>query len=66
MLINLSNDEEILECLASDDEFLEILLRKLMVSAVWCDTSQKYLRANLVLYHSRMSRSPTPMSLPCC
>lgn len=37
MLINLSSDEEVLECLASDDKFLEILLRKLMVSGLSCD-----------------------------
>lgn len=32
MLINLSSDQEVLECLASDDEFLGVVLRKLMVS----------------------------------
>lgn len=37
MLINLSSDEEILDCLASDDEFLETLLKKLMVSILSCD-----------------------------
>ncbi|EPS26519.1 hypothetical protein PDE_01456 [Penicillium oxalicum 114-2] len=30
MLINLSSDQEVLECLASDDEFLGVVLRKLM------------------------------------
>ncbi|KAJ5152830.1 Protein HGH1 [Penicillium canariense] len=30
ILINLSSDEEVLECLASDDEFLESLLKKLI------------------------------------
>jgi hypothetical protein len=39
MLINLSSDEEVLECLASDDKFLEILLRKLMVSGLSRATS---------------------------